>query len=208
MHLLRRKPVEADLTRDTGLKKVLGPIDLTMMGVGAIIGTGIFVLTGIAAADYAGPALVLSFLLAGLVCTCAALSYAELASSIGGSGSAYAYGYAGLGEFPAWIIGWMLVLEYTIAICAVSVGWSGYVSNALAAIGFDLPAELQRSPFDPRNPGIMNLPAFLIVAALGVLLAGGARLSAHFNAVMVFGYSYRNSVLNRPNGATSAPAPR
>lgn len=186
MNLFRTKPIETDLTKDTGLKRVLGPVHLTLMGIGAIIGTGIFVLTGIGAANYAGPALVLSFLLAGAVCTCAALAYAELASSVGGSGSAYAYGYAGLGEFPAWIIGWMLVLEYTIAISAVSVGWSGYVNNALEAVGWGLPAALMHSPFDAMTPGIINLPATLIILGLGCLLLTGAKMSAIFNAVVVF----------------------
>jgi len=186
MNLFRTKPIETDLTKDTGLKRVLGPVHLTLMGIGAIIGTGIFVLTGIGAANYAGPALVLSFLLAGAVCTCAALAYAELASSVGGSGSAYAYGYAGLGEFPAWIIGWMLVLEYTIAISAVSVGWSGYVNNALQSMGWGLPETLMHSPFDATTPGIINLPATLVILGLGCLLLTGAKMSAIFNAVVVF----------------------
>src|SRR5690606_5368797 len=186
MNLFRTKPIETDLTKDTGLKRVLGPVHLTLMGIGAIIGTGIFVLTGIGAANYAGPALVLSFLLAGAVCTCAALAYAELASSVGGSGSAYAYGYAGLGEFPAWIIGWMLVLEYTIAISAVSVGWSGYVNNALQSMGWGLPEPLMHSPFDAMTPGIINLPATLVILGLGCLLLTGAKMSAIFNAVVVF----------------------
>ncbi len=185
MDLLRTKPIDTDLTKDTGLKRVLGPVHLTLMGIGAIIGTGIFVLTGIGAANYAGPALVLSFLLAGTVCTCAALAYAELAASIGGSGSAYAYGYAGLGEFPAWIIGWMLILEYTIAISAVSLGWSGYVNNALQALDWELPSRLLHSPFDADTPGIINLPASLVILALGALLLSGAKMSALFNAVVV-----------------------
>lgn len=185
MNLFRTKPIETDLTKDTGLKRVLGPVHLTLMGIGAIIGTGIFVLTGIGAAEYAGPALVLSFVVAGFACTCAALSYAELAASIGGSGSAYGYGYAGLGEFPAWIIGWMLILEYTIAICAVSVGWSGYVHNALQSVGLGLPPELLASPFNSVNPGIINLPATLVILSLGALLLSGAKMSAMFNAIMV-----------------------
>lgn len=186
MSLFRTKPIETDLTKDTGLKRVLGPWDLTLLGIGAIIGTGIFVLTGIGAAQYAGPALVLSFLVAGFACTCAALSYAELASSIGGSGSAYGYSYAGLGEFPAWIIGWMLILEYTVAVSTVSVGWSGYMNNALQSVGLALPNALLHSPFDAANPGIINLPASLIILALGALLCIGAKLSAGFNAIMVF----------------------
>src|SRR5699024_7590602 len=129
MKLFRTKPIDIDLARDTGLKRVLGAVDLVFLGVGAIIGAGIFVLTGIAAANYAGPAVILSFVIAGIAVTFAALSYAELATSIGGAGSAYGYGYAGLGEFVAWIIGWMLILEYSVAISAVSVGWSGYLNN-------------------------------------------------------------------------------
>jgi APA family basic amino acid/polyamine antiporter len=186
MQLLRTKPIDPDMTRDTGLKRVLGPAHLTLMGVGAIIGTGIFVLTGIGAANYAGPALVLSFVLAGFACACAALAYAELASSIGGSGSAYSYGYAGLGELPAWIIGWMLILEYAVATSAVSVGWSGYMNNAMQAVGLGLPDALLHSPFDPKTPGCINLPATLIILLLGVLLTLGVKLSAQFNAVMVF----------------------
>lgn len=186
MQLFRTKPIETDLAKDTGLKRVLGPVHLTLMGIGAIIGTGIFVLTGIGAANYAGPALVLSFVLAGFACSCAALAYAELASSIGGSGSAYSYGYAGLGEFPAWIIGWMLILEYAVATSAVSVGWSGYMNNAMQAMHLGLPDVLLHSPFDAHTPGYINLPATLIILLLGLLLAGGMKLSAQFNAVMVF----------------------
>ncbi|HEY3486888.1 MAG TPA: amino acid permease, partial [Gammaproteobacteria bacterium] len=186
MQLLRTKPIETDLAKDTGLKRVLGPVHLTLMGIGAIIGTGIFVLTGIGAANYAGPALMLSFMLAGFACTCAALAYAELASSIGGSGSAYSYGYAGLGELPAWIIGWMLILEYAVATSAVSVGWSGYMNNAMQAMGMGLPDAFLHSPFHETNPGYINLPATLIILILGVLLAVGVKLSAQFNAVMVF----------------------
>lgn len=185
MKLLRTKPIDTDLARDTGLKRVLGPVHLTMMGIGAIIGTGIFVLTGIGAANYAGPALMLSFMLAGFACTCAALAYAELASSIGGSGSAYSYGYAGLGELPAWIIGWMLILEYAVATSAVSVGWSGYMNNAMQAVGMGLPDVLLHSPFDKLNPGYINLPATLVILLLGVLLAVGVKLSVQFNAIMV-----------------------
>jgi basic amino acid/polyamine antiporter, APA family len=186
MQLLRTKPIDPDMTKDTGLKRVLGPVHLTLMGIGAIIGTGIFVLTGIGAANYAGPALVLSFVLAGFACACAALAYAELASSIGGSGSAYSYGYAGLGELPAWIIGWMLILEYAVATSAVSVGWSGYMNNAMQAVGLGLSDEWLHSPFDALNPGYINLPATLIILLLGAMLVIGVKLSAQFNAVMVF----------------------
>ena len=130
MSLLRKKPISR-LIADTqnsehSLKKALGAMDLTMLGIGAIIGTGIFVLTGSAAAKYAGPALILSFIIAGLACTFAALAYAEFASMIPVAGSAYTYSYATLGELAAWIIGWDLILEYALACSTVAIGWSGY----------------------------------------------------------------------------------
>ncbi|MBL6750757.1 MAG: amino acid permease [Nevskia sp.] len=187
MSLFRTKKIANHIEADTGLKRSLNAFDLTMLGIGAIIGAGIFVLTGVAAATHAGPAIVLSYVLAGTACACAALSYAELAASVGGAGSAYGYGYAGLGELPAWIIGWMLVLEYTVSVAAVSSGWSGYFNSALAdLLGASLPDYLLHAPFDPAHPGsIMNLPAATIIALLGVLLATGAKSSARFNAVMV-----------------------
>lgn len=183
MKLFRTKPIVSDLGKETGLKKVLGAFDLILLGIGAIIGAGIFVLTGIAAANYAGPAVILSFVVAGTAVAFAALSYAELASSIGGAGSAYSYGYASLGEFVAWVIGWMLILEYSVAISAVSVGWSGYVNNMLVAIGTPLPEMLTKTP---AGGGWINLPATLIILALGSLLATGAKVSAQFNAIIVF----------------------
>ena len=187
MSLFRTKAVVDDLTADTGLKRSLTAFDLTMLGIGAIIGAGIFVLTGISAAVHAGPAIVLSFVLAGIACACAALSYAELAASVGGAGSAYGYGYAGLGELPAWIIGWMLVLEYTVSVAAVSSGWSGYFNSTLADFfGVSLPDTLLHAPFDPAHTGgIVNLPAASIIFLLGILLARGTRSSAHFNNIMV-----------------------
>ncbi|HEX7048480.1 MAG TPA: amino acid permease [Gammaproteobacteria bacterium] len=183
MNIFRMKPIETHEESDSGLRKVLGPVDLVLLGIGAIIGAGIFVLTGIAAANHAGPAVILSFVAAGTVVSFAALSYAELASAIGGAGSAYSYGYHGLGEFIAWVIGWMLILEYTVAISAVSVGWSGYVNNALTAMGMGLPEVLTITPVEG---GIVNLPALLVILALGTLLATGAKVSAQFNAIMVF----------------------
>ncbi|BAW79401.1 amino acid permease-associated protein [Candidatus Nitrosoglobus terrae] len=183
MKLFRTKPIEIDSTAiNTDLKRVLGSVDLVFLGVGAIIGAGIFVLTGIAAANYAGPAVVLSFVVAGIAVTFAALSYAELATSIGGAGSAYGYSYAGLGEFVAWMIGWMLILEYSVAIAAVSVGWSGYINNSLAAIGIHLPEMLIKAP---SHGGWINLPAMLIILVLGTLLATGAKVTAKLNAIMV-----------------------
>lgn len=182
MSLLRTKPINADMYCDTGLKRCLGPWDLTLLGIGAIIGAGIFVLTGIAAATHAGPGIVLSFVVAGLACAFSALSYAELAACIGGCGSAYGYAYAGLGEIFAWIIGWDLILEYGVATAAVAIGWSGYFDNALAAAGVHLPGYLLKAPGDG---GWINLPAAGIVLILAVLLAIGVRQSARFNAAMV-----------------------
>jgi APA family basic amino acid/polyamine antiporter len=180
MQLLRRKPIGSGI--DTGLKKVLGPLDLTLLGIGAIIGAGIFVLTGIAAAKHAGPGIVYSYIISGFACLFTALAYAELAASIGGCGSAYGYAYAGLGEIIAWIIGWDLILEYGIAVPAVAIGWSGYVNNALTAMGMGLPAYLINPP---AAGGIANLPAMLIILFLSVVLCIGVNVSARFNAVMV-----------------------
>ena len=182
--LFRRKVHNADL-HDSGLKKVLSAFDLTLLGVGAIIGTGIFVLTGTAAATQAGPAVVLSFVVAGIACTFAALAYSELASSVGGCGSAYGYSYAAFGELMAWIIGWDLILEYGVSVAAVAVGWSGYFNNALTAIGAPLPDYLMRGPF-VENPGIINLPAAAIILILMGLLIMGVKESAKLNAAMVF----------------------
>src|SRR3954468_12105133 len=135
--LLRKKAVVDDVD-NIGLKRCLSAWDLTLLGIGAIIGTGIFVLTGVAAATQAGPAVILSFVVAGIACAFAALSYAELSSSVGGCGSAYGYSYAAFGEFMAWIIGWDLILEYGVSVAAVANGWAGYFSNALTAMGMGL----------------------------------------------------------------------
>src|ERR1044072_71116 len=138
MSLFRRKDVavlQAEIQTDQRLKRALGPINLTTLGIGAIIGAGIFVLTGKAAANYAGPAIVFSFILAGLACAFAGLCYAEFAAMIPIAGSAYTYGYATMGEFVAWIIGWDLILEYMFAASTVAVGWSGYVVSFLKDLG-------------------------------------------------------------------------
>ncbi len=181
--LLRTKAINADHGAcEIGLRRVLGPVDLTLLGIGAIIGAGIFVLTGVAAATQAGPAIVLSYLVAGTACAFSALAYAELAAAIGGCGSAYGYSYAGLGEIVAWIIGWDLILEYGVATSAVAIGWSGYMNNALAAAGLSLPELLQKGPWEG---GLINLPAALIVLTLAMLLGVGVRESVRVNAVMV-----------------------
>lgn len=190
-NLFRRKLLNADL-QDTGLKKCLSAFDLTLLGIGAIIGTGIFVLTGVAAATQSGPAVVLSFVVAGTACTFAALAYAELASSVGGCGSAYGYSYAAFGELMAWIIGWDLMLEYGVSVAAVAVGWSGYFNNALVAVGYGLPDYLTKGPWNVdavtklADPGIVNLPAAGIILILMFLLIMGVKESAKLNAAMVF----------------------
>ncbi len=164
------------------LHRCLSKWDLTFLGVGAIIGTGIFVLTGIAAATQSGPAVVLSFIVAGFACAFAALSYAELAAAVGGCGSAYGYSYAAFGELIAWIIGWDLLLEYAISVAAVANGWAGYFNNALTAIGFGLPESFTKAP---KLGGIINLPASAIILILMVLLVIGIKHSAKINNIMV-----------------------
>lgn len=190
LNLFRKKHVSSS-GEHLGLKKCLSAFDLTMLGIGAIIGTGIFVLTGVAAATQAGPAVVLSFVISGLACAFAALAYAELSASVGGCGSAYGYSYAAFGEVIAWIIGWDLVLEYGVSVAAVANGWSGYFNNALTAIGVPMPAYLLKGPFAVDavthlpDPGLINLPATLIILALMGMLLAGAKESARLNTAMV-----------------------
>jgi APA family basic amino acid/polyamine antiporter len=183
--LFRIKPIETILegAKAVQLKKTLGAFDLVMLGIGCIIGTGIFVLTGVAAAKYAGPGVTLSFVLAGLACAFAALAYAELAAMVPVAGSAYTYSYAALGELIAWIIGWDLALEYTVGASAVAAGWSAYFTGLLKAIGIELPHYLTAVPADG---GLVNLPAIVIVAILTALLVIGTKESAGFNKLLVF----------------------
>ncbi|MDI9314242.1 MAG: amino acid permease [Hydrotalea sp.] len=169
--------------KGTELNRALGAFDLTLLGIGGIIGTGIFVLTGIAAANQAGPALVLSFVLAGVVAGLASLSYAELASTIGGSGSAYSYSYASMGELIAWIIGWDLVLEYVIIVPTVAIGWSGYFQNIMQNIGFAIPDALGKSL---RDGGLVNLPAAAVILVMMFILNAGVSHSARTNRAIVF----------------------
>ncbi len=176
-----------------GLKRTLGRFNLIMLGIGGIVGAGIFVLTGQAAAAYAGPAIVLSFTIAGIACAFAALCYAEFASMIPISGSAYTYAYATLGEFIAWIIGWDLILEYLFGGATVSVGWSSYVVSFLRDFGVIIPDALCSAPlaFDTATHewlltgSILNLPAMFIVALITFVLAMGIRESANFNNTIV-----------------------
>jgi APA family basic amino acid/polyamine antiporter len=180
------KPVErlvAD-TKDEGsqLRRAVGLLDLTALGIGAVIGTGIFVILGEAIGD-AGPAIVLSFVLAGVTCAFSALSYAELASAIPVSGSAYTYSYATMGELAAWIIGWDLILEYGVSIAAVAVGWGQYFNELLDTLfGITLPDAIASAPGDG---GTVNVPAVFLIVAVSALLMIGVRESARANSIMV-----------------------
>jgi len=181
---------QADSNHNT-LKRHLSALNLTLLGVGCVIGAGIFVLTGSAAALYAGPAVALSFIISAFGCLLAGLCYAEFASMIPVSGSAYTYGYATMGEFIAWIIGWDLILEYLFGSATVAVGWSGYVTSFLADFGLKLPASICQSPFIYNTTGwhlsgsIINFPAIFIVALMTTLLVIGIKESAKFNNIIV-----------------------
>jgi len=185
MDLFRRKSIDElqAAAAASGMLKNLAAVDLLMLGIGAVIGTGIFVLTGVAAAKYAGPAVPLSFILSGLTCALAGLAYAEFASIVPASGSAYTYAYASLGEFIAFIVGWNLILEYTVTSSAVAVGWSGYVVGLFASAGLVLPHELVVAP---AEGGIFNLPAVLITLFLSFLLVRGTKESVKLNRILVF----------------------
>lgn len=199
MSLFSTKPIskiiaEAEETGTHTLKKTLSSLDLTMLGVGAIIGTGIFVLTGQAAGKHAGPAVIISMIIAGIVSAFAALCYSEFAASVPISGSAYAYGYGTLGEFVAWIIGWDLILEYAFGAATVAVGWSGYVVSLFRdTLGINYPLSLSAPPgMEIKNAagaviatGVFNLPAFLISIAVTLLLIRGIKESASFNSIIV-----------------------
>ncbi|MGW7098613.1 amino acid permease [Streptomyces sp. NPDC054838] len=182
----RTKTVEQSI-RDTeepehALRKSLSALDLTVFGVGVIIGTGIFVLTGIAARNNAGPATALAFVAAGIVCALAALCYAEFASTVPVAGSAYTFSYASIGELPAWIIGWDLVLEFALGTAVVAVGWSGYLRQLMSTnLGWDMPAALS----GPDGGGTFDLLAFLLVLVLTAILVVGTKLSARITAIVV-----------------------
>jgi len=207
MNLFRRRKMsdlQAEVLQDHSLRRALGPLNLTTLGIGAVIGAGIFVLTGQAAANYAGPAIVFSFILAGIACGLAGLCYAEFSSMIPISGSAYTYSYATLGELVAWIIGWDLILEYLFAASTVAVGWSGYVVSFLKDVGIQIPPAFTVAPYIHNAPSdagwniwriftegwsgtgaVLNVPAMCIVAVITVLLVIGIKESATFNNVIV-----------------------
>ena len=179
---------------EKGLKRSLGRIHLISLGIGAVIGAGIFVITGQAAAQYSGPAVILSFVVAAIACAFAGLCYAEFASMIPIAGSAYTYAYATLGEFIAWVIGWDLILEYLFGASTVAVGWSGYVTSLLADFHLHLPDALTHAPVSydaihhtmTASGAILNLPAMFIVAVMSTLLVIGISESARFNNLIVF----------------------
>src|SRR3954466_7655187 len=194
MSMLATKPIEqlkaeAANTGEHSLKRVLGPVNLVTLGIGAIIGTGIFVLTGHAAADNSGPAIVLSMVIAGFASALAGLCYSEFASAVPIAGSAYTYGYATLGEFFAWIIGWDLILEYALGAATVAVGWSGHLSSFLHDfVGLDFPAQFAGAPGTivqtAAGPvsAVFNLPAVIITVLVTILIVIGVKESANVNA--------------------------
>ncbi|WP_068783919.1 amino acid permease [Paenibacillus phocaensis] len=191
MSLLRKKSIASMLQEKQsagagagGMKKELGVFDLAMLGIGCIVGTGIFVLTGVAAAQHAGPGLILSFLLAGIVCAFCALCYAEFASMVPVTGSAYTYSYATFGELIAWILGWDMILEYGFAASMVASGWSGYFQGLMAGMGITLPTALS-SAFDPANGTYIDVPAILIVLVLTLIVSRGSKESSRLNSIMV-----------------------
>jgi len=196
--LMLRKSVEQVQaeTADSELKRTLGPLNLVLLGIGCIIGTGIFVLTGQAAALHAGPGIMISFVITGTLCAFVALCYAELAAAVPVSGSAYSYSYTSMGEFVAWIMGLLLMLEYGLAASTVAVGWSGYLASTLHDIGLDIPVALQAAPGIPVSAhdgsgttlgvGVVNLPALIAIAAVTGLLVVGISESATVNNIMVF----------------------
>src|SRR5207253_4135674 len=215
--LFARKPLnrlmgEAQEIGEHTLKRSLGPTNLVMLGIGAIIGAGLFVRTAAAIADRAGPSVVLAFIVAGVGCTFAGLCYAEFASMIPIAGSAYTYSYATMGEFVAWIIGWDLVLEYAIGAATVAIAWSEYANRVLGYVGMDIPYQWRHSPFETLNGvhGVMNIPAVFILLLLSALLIRGTRESALVNnlivitklsivvMVIVLGWSFINPANHTP----------
>lgn len=180
----RRKSLESVSTRQShsALRPTLTWLHLVSLGIGGIVGTGIYTLIGVGA-GLAGPAVILSFTIAGLVCACAALAYTEMSTMMPMAGSAYTYSYVALGELPAWFVGWTLILEYTVVCSVVAVGWSGYAGGVIRSAGWDIPEALLAGP---AAGGVINLPAIAIALAVAALLALGSRESATVNMILVF----------------------
>ena len=196
MNLFRKKSIDQIISISQGgehkLKRTLGPMSLISLGIGAIIGAGLFSLTGIAAAENAGPAVVLSFMVAAVGCAFAGMCYSELAAMIPVAGSAYTYTFATMGELVAWIIGWDLVLEYAVAAAVVAVSWSRYVGSFLSTVGVSIPPQLAACPFDlvklpdgTEIHGLINLPAIFIIVVISILLMVGIEESAQVNDIIV-----------------------
>lgn len=194
--LFARKPMHAKFAEaeegQPTLKRHLKTIHLISIGIGAVIGAGIFVITGQAAADYAGPAVLLSFVIAGLICIFAALCYAELSSLIPISGGSYSYSYVAMGEFPAWLVGWTVTAQYLVAASTVAVGWSGYFVSVLKDFGIILSEHWTNAPFQygsesgwELSGSFINLPAVLLIALIGLMISFGIRAAAHFTSIMV-----------------------
>src|SRR3989440_365677 len=191
--LFAKKPLdrlmkEAQEIGEHSLKRSLGPINLVALGIGGIIGAGLFVRTAAAIADRAGPSVVIAFIVAGIGCTFAGLCYAEFASMIPVAGSAYTYSYATMGELVAWIIGWDLILEYAVAASTVSIAWSAYFNRVLDWFGLRIPYQWSHSPFehDPTGVhGIINVPAAFLLLLLTLLLIRGTKESAFVNGLIV-----------------------
>lgn len=185
--LFRKKEIGELLEKKGGtqLKKTLGAFDLVMLGVGAIVGTGIFILPGTVAASHSGPAIVFSFIIAAIVCALAGLCYSEFSSSVPVTGSAYTYGYIVFGELVAWLVGWALVLEYGLAAASVATGWSSYFSALLEGFNIMIPKAIS-GPFNPAEGTYLNLPAVVIILAIAFLLSRGIKESAKLNRIMVF----------------------
>jgi basic amino acid/polyamine antiporter, APA family len=227
--LFARKSIEQMHAENASgeLKKSLGAVNLVLLGIGCIIGTGIFVLTGRAAAEFAGPGIMISFVITGVLCALVAICYSELAAAIPVSGSAYSYSYASLGEFVAWIMGVLLLLEYGVAASTVAVGWSGYTTSLLHDLGINLPAALTAAPGVEVTDqvtgavviGVMNVPAFVGICAVTALLTLGISESANVNnivvaikvtvvvAFIVIGFFYVNPANWSPLIPDQVPAP-
>jgi APA family basic amino acid/polyamine antiporter len=184
MNIFRKKNIDQIIenAEKKSLKRSLSAFDLVMIGIGCTIGTGIFVITGVAAATYAGPAISISYIIAAIVCIFAALAYAELASMVPVSGSAYTYSYITMGEFVAWIVGWALILEYGVGAATVASGWSGYMVGIFKNTAYQIPENLTKTPF---GGGIINLPAVLITLFIGLLLYQGTKESVMLNRILV-----------------------
>ncbi|MBS1858421.1 MAG: amino acid permease [Acidobacteria bacterium] len=186
--MFQTKPLEKlldEAAEHNALKRTLGPGSLVALGIGAIIGAGIFTLTGVVAATHTGPGLIFSFVLTAIGCSLAGLCYSEFATMIPVAGSAYTYAYASFGELWAWIIGWDLILEYSVGAATVAIGWSQTLGALLAGFGLHIPGRLAASPWQSGGDGLINLPAVAVVVAVSLVLVRGIRESARFNSVIV-----------------------